>query len=360
MTSLSDNPPESASSELESRMAMVPRGEGPTVLWLVAAIAAVAALVSRAVEPALPGIWVDTDHLITAVKLGGAVTSQLFAVASTAVVIGLVLATTSSSRPAYLRAFSVGAGVLTILAVMIASAVRLPEGSRVVLAATTALLALMCVRSTMQLYNLRAVSLLVACVGFAGLVRVATMLTVGLTTDTESGLVVVAARSTATLSSLLEIVAVLVAVAWLITQPKVGRDGTPRKMARPRFILLASLLFLSGLLTWLVSAGQDPDATPVMVLVSRSAFGLLTAPAPFVPDLVRVFVELLRWGALVTLLALRPRGPMMASSVAFGLIASGSLEIPLCAASLVVAALALTVHPTHGLASQLSAAAKSP
>ncbi|MCA9625786.1 MAG: hypothetical protein KC731_42480, partial [Myxococcales bacterium] len=77
----------------EPTQALAPTGETPNVLWAMAWLAVLATLASRAVAPALPGVWVGVDHLITAAKLGAAITSQFFAVASTAVVMGLVLAT---------------------------------------------------------------------------------------------------------------------------------------------------------------------------------------------------------------------------------------------------------------------------
>jgi hypothetical protein len=321
-----------------------PRGEAPVVLWVMTLLATIAALTMRGIEPALPGIWVGIDHVITTVKLGGAISSQLFAISSTAVVIGLVMATVQSSLPAYLRAFSVGAGVLTILAVMIAAAVRLPDGSRLVLAATTAILALMCVHLSARLFTLRAASLVVACVAFAGLVRVPTIVLSDMEGAKEIASLVMAARGLATVSALLEGAAVLIALSWLITQPGVDREGRS-KPESPRFVTLAVLVVFAGVLTWLVSLGRDPEASRGLLLTARAATEMLSNPTPYLPETVRLLVVVSRWCLVVAVLVLRPRGAMMSASVALALVAAGSLEVPLCAVSLVMGSLALALHP---------------
>lgn len=314
------------------------------MLWILAAIGALAAISTRAIDPALPGLWVGIDHIITALKLVGAVSSQLFAVASTAVVIGLVLATVKSSLPAYLRAFSVGAGVLTVLAVMIAAAVNLPEPSRLVLAATTATITLMCVSLSARLYTLRAVSVCLGSVAVAGAVRVITIIIASLASGVDAWPQLSSvARVTATVSSVGEIVAVGVATMWLGTRPRsLGREPA-RGRVRP--LLLGVVLLSGGALTALVVLGRDSDATKPLLLVARAFTELLSNPAPYTPEILRVFAEALRWCVVVAALALRPRGAMMAAALAYGLVASGSLEAPLCAVSLVIGALVLALHP---------------
>ncbi len=314
------------------------------MLWILAAIAALAALFSRAIDPALPGLWVGIDHVITAIKLAGAVTSQLFAVASTAVVIGLVLATVKSALPAYLRAFSVGAGVLTVLAVMIAAAVNLPEPSRLVLAATTATITFMCVLLSARLYTLRAASICLGSVAFAGAVRVITIIVASYLSGADAGPLATLARVTATLSSAGEMAAVLVATVWLGTRPR-PLGGASSAAGRIRPLLLGAVLLGGGGLTALVVLGSDPEAGKPLLLVARAFTELMSNPAPYTPELVRVFVEALRWCVVIAALAVRPRGAMMAAAVAYGLVAAGTLEAPLCAVSLVIGALVLALHP---------------
>src|SRR5690606_11442223 len=59
-------------------------------VWIVALLGVVSGLLARAVEPALPGVWVGMGHVITSVKLASALASQLFAVGAAAMVLVLV------------------------------------------------------------------------------------------------------------------------------------------------------------------------------------------------------------------------------------------------------------------------------
>lgn len=325
------------------------------MLWGMALISVIAALVSRGVAPALPGVWVGVDHAITGLKLGGALVSQLFAVASTAVVIGLVLGTIKSSLPAYFRTFAAGTGVLCILAVMIASAVRLPHASRLVLAAATGVLALMGALGAARFFTSRAPAIVIAAVSGAGLVRVLTILLAG--RAGSSDVLVVVARVTATVSWLLEIVSIGVAVAWLITQPGV-RSGKLARRSRSRWGWLVAILLAAAGLTAAVVVGSAPDASGATLLVARSVEQLLSNPDPYAPAWTREAIEGLRWIVVLALLAVAPRGRMMTASVALALVATGMLEVPLCAVSLVIAVLALGLHPGPDLRYDLVASSR--
>jgi len=345
---------ETASSATRDRSdtgLVTPRGEAPTVLWVMALVGVVAALVSRGVAPALPGVWVGVDHAIMGLKLGGALVSQLFAVASAAVIIGLVLGTVRSSLPPYLRAFAAGTGVLCILAVMIASAVRLPHASRIVLAGATGALALMGAVSAARFFTSRAPAIVIGSVAVAGLIRVVTIV---LATYVVSDATVMVARITATISWLLEIASIGVALVWLVTQPRVVGE-TLRRPKRPRWLLLAALILVATGALAAVVLGTAPDATGVTLLLSRSVEQLLSNPSPYGVPWVREAVEVLRWVVVAGVLVVNPRGRMMASSVALALVAAGVLEVPLCAASLVIATLSLGLHPGPDLRVELGA-----
>ena len=331
----------------------VPTGEAPVVLWLLALLATVAALVSMSVERALPGVWLGVDHVITAVKLGGAVSSQLLAVSSTAVVIGLVLATTKSRLPAHLRAYAVGAGALSILAVMIASAMKLPDTSRLVLGGSVALLGLLAAWPASRVYTLRAAALVVGVVSLGGMVRVATVLLAMVGAATSETLATVA-RVGASAGVVIELGAIGVALAWLISQPG-ARGGALVPLRRPRWPLLAALLAVCALLAVGAQIGAQSEARGAAVLLSRSLEQLAVTPAPFVPSMLLGWVEILRWAVVIGLLLVAPRGRMMSSTVALALIARHTVEVPLCAVTLVVAALALGLHPGADLRSERDA-----
>ena len=146
-------------------------GHGSTLLVGVATLALAASLLTRGLAPALPGVWVGVDHLITALKLVSAIASQLFAVCSTALVIALVLAAVRSRLGAFFRSLAVGVGVLTILGVMAASAVALPEEARLVLAVAATALALLAGFGAVSRPALRGGALVLAAVGVAGMGR---------------------------------------------------------------------------------------------------------------------------------------------------------------------------------------------
>ena len=275
-----------------------PDGQAPTVLWIMALIGVIAALVSRGVAPALPGVWVGVDHAITGLKLGAALLSQFFAVASAAVIIGLVLGTIRSSQPAYLRAFAAGTGVLCILAVMIASAVRLPHASRLVLAVATGALAVMGGVSAARFFTSRAPAIVVGAVAVSGLIRVLTILLAG---QARSDALVVVARVTATLSWLLGAASIVVAIVWLLTQPRVvaGELSRPR---RPRWWLLAVLLVAAAAVGAAVVVGSAPDAKGAPLLLARSVERLLSNPSPYAFPWAREAVEIVRWLVVVAVM----------------------------------------------------------
>ncbi len=327
--------------DVAPRSSISRRGDAPVVMWGLAILALAAALISRAFEPALPGVWVGVDHIITAVKLGAALLSQLVAVVSAAVVVGLIVATVRSTLPAYLRAYAVGAGVLVVLAVMIASAVRLPHVSRLVVAGAAALLVLLCARFSVRIFTHRAAALILAAMAAAGLVRVLAIALSPLAVAGASPAVLAAVRSVVTLASATELAGLILALIWLVSQPGSGQV----KLPRPRWILAGGLLLVAGGVLFVVVRGQDPEASGVSVLLARAVQELQTQPQPYGPAVVRGYLEIVNWLVVLAILIFNPRGRLMSASVALALVARSTLEIPLCAALLAIGALVLSLHP---------------
>ncbi|MCA9618510.1 MAG: hypothetical protein KC731_05805, partial [Myxococcales bacterium] len=225
------------------------------------------------------------------------------------------------------------------------------DGSIVPLLAVAALLGgLLAAR----FFTSRGAALVVMTVALAGLTRVVTMAVAAYgagpasyaAVDPAGGspVLVVVARSTATLSSALEAAALGIAAFWLVTQPRAvaGRLVAPR---RPRWLLGLTVLGVVGLASFGLTFGHDPEARGVPLLVARAVEQLLHNPEPYTPAVVRRSLELLRWVLAVALLVAAPRGRMMASVVVLALVATGTLEVPLCAAAIVIAVLALGIHP---------------
>jgi hypothetical protein len=313
------------------------------LLWGLALLSAMAGLLSRAVEPALPGVWMGIDHFITAVKLGGALSSQLFAVVGSVAVFMLTFLTVRATHlPSYVRAYSVGSSALVVLAVVVAALSRkLPEGAALVLSGTAAIWAVMSARLALRFSNLRAAALVMGMIAIGGVMRIGSIILADVTAATGSDLAEVGARIAATIAQLTEAVAVATVAVWLVLR-------TPAERSRgkhPRWISLAvSILGASGLLV-VAELGRAADVSGGHVFMARALTELLRQPEPYLPWLVRGFIELWGWWLVAVTLVVAPRTRLMSAVVALSLVARTSLEVPLCAMALSTAALALAQHP---------------
>lgn len=310
-------------------------------MWALALLGTLAAVLSRALAPSLLGVWEGADHIIAFVTLAGAASSQLVGLGSSALVIGLVLGTVKSPLPQYVRAFSVGVGMLVLLALGISAIdVPLPSNSRMVVAGAASILVLLAVRLSSRIFTLRAASVALGAVAVAGLLRVVTVSMANHALDVASAEWGIAARVAATVHWVVDAVAVGFALAVLTAHPR-----RHRRLERPRWALLALVLALPLLFVALVELGADPERTGVVVLASNIAHHNRILPAAFLPEELRSYVEVLRWVAAAAILAVAPRSRMMAGALAFALFTRSTLEVPLCAAAAIIAALAVALHP---------------
>lgn len=316
-------------------------GEVDFTIWALSALATVAAVLSRAVAPSLLGVWEGADHIIAFVTLAGAASSQLVAIGSAALVIGLVLGAVKSPLPQYVRAFSVGVGMLVLLALSISAIdVPLPSKSRMVVAGAASILVLMAARVSARIFTLRAASVALGAVAVAGLMRVVTVSMANHALEVASMGWGTGARVAATAHWAIDAVAVGFALAVLITHPQ-----RRRRLRRPRWTLLGVVLTVPLVFVALVQLGADPERTGVVVLLSNIAHHNRILPAAFVPEQVRTYMEVLRWVAAAALLGVAPRSRMMAGALALALFTRSTLEVPLCAAAAVIAAFAVALHP---------------
>jgi hypothetical protein len=316
----------------------------PLALWGLAIVATIAAILSRAIEPALLGVWERSDHIIHAVRLGAAGGSQLAAVGSSALVVGLVLAAVRHPIPSYLRAFAIGVGMLTLLALALSAvAVTLPDSSRLVVASAASLLALLAAREPARLFLLRAAALVVASTAASGFVRVATIGVMTYAPEGPGETWGVLARALATLGWAVDLATVLLAAAILVTT---APRGNAAGKTRVRWPLLAVVVVVPLLLVAGAQLGAEPERSGFPVLLANVARLLQIYPEPYIPGLGRSALEMTRWVTAAGILVVMPRGRMTAATLALALCAAGTVEAPLCAAALVVAALALALHPT--------------
>ncbi|MEM6786905.1 MAG: hypothetical protein AAF715_05250 [Myxococcota bacterium] len=318
------------------------RAGGALLLVGLATLAAVASLLSRGLAPALPGVWLGVESAIRNTKLVGALASQLLAVCSSALVIALVVTVVKADRPGFLRAMSVGVGVLTVLAVMIASAVPLPDPSLLVLATGVGLLAALSAVRSARSVAVRAPAVVVLLLAGAGVMRVGVILLSHVAFDWMSGGAADAARVLVTLSAVPVMVAVVFALVWMIRAPS----------ARPQMLRWVALMGLTaglGLVVALAQLGEDPEAGGVPLLVARTLHELGFRPRPLGPALLFNALVALRWLTAAALLVAVPRASGLAACVALALVAGGHLEVPLYAAGMVVSSMVLTLHADHTL-----------
>jgi hypothetical protein len=320
-------------------------GDGPLLLWLLAVVSTLAAILSRALEPALLGVWERSDHVIHAVRLGAAGGSQLAAVGSSACVIGLVLTAVKSPLPSYLRAFGVGVGMLTLLALALSAvAVPLPESSRLVVAASSSLLALLALRTPVRLHALRAGALVLGAAAASGVLRIGTIALMSYPPDSPAEAWGVAARLLATLGWVVDVAAVLLAAAVVCTAPRRGLAGS--RKTRVRWAAVAAVVLVPLLVIAGANAGTEPERSGLPVLLGNIVRLLQILPEPYVPGVARAALETMRWVTAVANLVVVPRSRMLAASLTLALCSAGTTEVPLCAAALVVSALALALHPS--------------
>jgi hypothetical protein len=309
----------------------------PRVARALALLAFVAALLSRVVEPALPGVWVGIDHLITAVRLVAAGSAQLFAVSSAATVVLLVVHTAKSALPAWLRAASVAAGGLVALAVMIASTLTLPASSGLVLGGAAAALGVLVAVHIARYYTLRAAALVLALLAGAGIVRLGAVAVAEWAGPLSEGPLLLAVRIASTVAWVFHALALVVSAVWTATH----NGGGSRVW---RGVLLALVAAATVMVVLVAKRGEDPEASGVVLFVARATRQLVVEPGPFIPILGQ-WVVACAAQLVVPFVLTTVRDRILAGAVALGLVAGSTLDVPLCAAALATAALALAHHP---------------
>jgi hypothetical protein len=306
-------------------------------VWLLAVFGAVAALLSRALAPALRGVWLGTDRAIEFVEGGAGLMSQLFAVSAAAVTVGMISALLGSGLASRLKVAVTLGGGLSVLAVMVASAARLHRELAFVYGTAAVVAALRVTREAARYQPLRGGALVVGSMATAGMVRLIGMAAVGFLPAVGAagratdGLAPLFIRGAATLSFGFETLAVGLAAAWLA-----------RGSSRPRAVVVA--LGLGSLAGYaLVELAVLPDASGAVILSSRLVESLLSIPAPAVGHGARVVVEVGAWLVLFGVLSRGAGGRMLGACIALSLVARAAPERPLCALALVVAALGLAL-----------------
>ena len=301
------------------------------------------ALIDRALAPAMSGVWTGAGTAISFVESTAHIASQLFAILGVALAVGAVVAVSRAPLHAAFRVFSVGVVGLVSMAVASAIFIRLPEASTAIAALGASLLGLIAALRRNRFPVSRAASLILGAAACAGLFHVAT---VGLGhaylegVDRWQGVslasTVVVLKS---ISVFFQGIAVALAVGWAAWRSQLWLSIT----------LLVGLLTVAGLLVYVAAGGAALEAGGLTVLLNRAFDRLLTEPAPYIiPAVGRAFVEVLAWLVAATVLLKRWPLRFLPACVALIMVARGALDAPLCALSLVIAALWIALSTTGG------------
>lgn len=308
---------------------------GFDVYLAVAVMSLIAAILARGVVPALPGIWAGVDRIIIALEIAAALSSQLFAVGAVFALIGSLWPLMRGTGPVGVKIMSIG--VVSLLSVATLFAMldrRFSEAPALVVASVAVLYAGVVARTGLPLVRLRAGSLVLAAVAVAGGLRAVAIVlheTVGVG---RSEVVDAVLTVVATLSVLVELVAVTLALAWLVLE-----RGQP-----PRVLLLIGVFVAAGAIVVCANLGRDPE-TDLGLIFTYRLVQALTHDSGALPPAIAEALEALRWPVVVVALVVASRSRQMAVAIAMTLIAGRTLETPLCALGLALAAMLIARHP---------------
>ncbi|HZF53533.1 MAG TPA: hypothetical protein VE093_33025 [Polyangiaceae bacterium] len=298
----------------------------------LAVVGVLALILGRLLGPSWAGIAVGMGRLTRLMEVAGGALTQLFAMAATVLTMAELLTLTKSRASYLVRILAIVAGGLAIIVSLSAAAVRVPALSLGLVGVTSSALAVASAWDAVRAPFARRAALVLGLVGAAGLVRLAGIGIAVLAASRISAPLTSAARIVATVSFVVEAVALLVAMAVLATGSK--------KVTSP---LTTAALVLAFLATRQAMVGGADDADLVSVLLRRAATRLLTRPEPFIPLQVQFFTGFLAVFAAASALFSRGQVPALAGALALALVARGSPDMPLGALVLVVASMSVVL-----------------
>jgi hypothetical protein len=306
----------------------------PQFMRQVAAVAAVAFILGRAVAPALRGAREGLDRVIAYADLVGAFTSYLFAFAGLSALILEIMLTFRERRfgPVY-RVAATMLGVCVISIVARAFLQPLPESASVVAALASGVLALLASREAIKVPRTRALGVLLLSAAAAALLHLGASLTAWYAGERALYGLAVFARVLATASVFFDTLALLTAFVWLATRPQRATVWTARVA-----------LFVGCLIAAGAARSGGRENAPLWELVAyRAVDRLLPLPTAYVWLPYRFVLE--ASAPLLGVAALMARGQMgaIAGSVALVLFARPTTDVPLSALALALAAIATPI-----------------
>ena len=307
------------------------------MLALVTGLSVVSSILGRALAPALPGSVAGITGWIKVFDQVSGFLAQLFAIA------GILMATrmvgSALRSTAHDLLFKIVAVPVTILVgFLVMTRMRIdysePRGS-LALALASGAVALAAAPRLVQTARTRAVGLVLALMGLAGLLHA-----IGQGLALSANLEAlpdrfVAARVLETASFSFGVLAAACAAAWLFG---ISSNRAHPSKSHASWLKLLAALVAAALFSHAAVLGSDPHARLYEVLASRSLGYLLRQPAPYLPAAFLAIVVLFQFIlALWLVVARRPSNSRLVLSLC--LISAGATDIPLLALSLTLAAL---------------------
>jgi hypothetical protein len=299
----------------------------------LALLALLASLAGRLIAPALFGAATGIERWIQVTQATANLASPIVAVGGVAFTLRAVGVTlTKSSLGIAYRMLVIPAAIATSAVLMAAVARVLDPALVSVLAVSALVIAAMGVPIALARPATRAVGLVLALTALSGAFDFAGVRLSLWAVDRLSATQFRLASALVTCGFALEVVLVATALACLAHR-------RPSRTA----IFTAATLVLTAVVGYAADAGNQPYASTATVVVSRAVSELLRPPAPLVPAALRLILEMASLVAAIGALVLARRAPP-AALIALCLLARGSLDVPIPALLLVVAAIAVPAY----------------
>jgi len=302
----------------------------------LALLALLASISGRLLAPALFGAATGIERWIQVTQATANLASPIVAVGGVAFTLRAVGVTlTRSSLGIAYRMLVIPAAIATSAVLMAAVARVLDPPLVSVLAVSALVTAAMGVPVALARPSTRAVGLVLALTALSGAFDFAGVRMSLSAVDRLSATEFRIASALVTCGFVLEVL--LVAVAF-----------TALSYRRPvrTIVFTAATIALTLAVAWTVHLGTRAYAGTGSVIVARAVSELLRPPAPLVPAAVRLTLEMASLVAVVAALVLARRSPP-AALIALCLLARGSLDVPIPALLLVVAAIAVPADAEH-------------
>lgn len=291
----------------------------------VAFVGLVATLVGRAIGPALHGAGHGLGSFIDWVDGSAGFATFSFAILAL-VTASLQLVHTARERGLGLayRIVAIALGTLVVALVTPAMPLRLPDRGILIVAASSALLALVAAARSLASPQTRALGIALGLVGLSALSHLGALLL----SASPLPRMLMRSGALATASVALDGLSLGIAFLWLASRAKT-RVHWPTTIA----FALVALVF------WGAREGASEDASLWQVVAERSVARLSVGPASFVLPEVRQFLELLALGLAGASLFVREKSGAVAASFALLLLARPMTDVPIAATAVALAAL---------------------